>query len=72
MTETHHEFSAPDPGALRSDPRIMQLFQRLQQMDPGLLAQAAALAGSGDAAGARRLLMRAMPEPSGEKGDSNG
>ena len=62
MADQNREFSFPDPGALLRDPGIAALFSKLQQLDPAILQQAAAMASAGDAAGARALI-GAQPEP---------
>ena len=56
MADQNRDFSSPDPGALLQDPGIAALFAKLQQLDPAILQQAAAMASAGDAAGARALI----------------
>ena len=63
MWKKNNDFSQEELKKLLQSPQAQALAQMLQQMDPGTLNQAAALASQGDSLGALNLLGPVLQDP---------
>lgn len=62
MTDQNRDFSSMDPEALLRCGQVRTLFEKLRQLDPALLQQAASMAAGGNPEGARQLLTGHLEE----------